>query len=384
MWCSARGALLTLFDAALSGLPALPLDAITETDASAPVYGVGASAEDDAYVIYTSGSTGRPKGVQVSHRNVANLLASMRRTPGMQAQDVVPVITTLAFDIAVCELLLPLVVGATVGAGPRYRGIGCRPPARDASTSHRVSVMQATPATWRLLLDIGLAGQPAAEGVVRRGTATDVTLQPRCSPRVGRTVERLRPHRDHGVVQPPLRRRRRHGSPHRPSTGEHPAARPRRTADAGADRCSRRAPYRRRRRRPRLLQPPGTDRRAFRRDGAGNPASACTAPATSARWRNDGTLECLGRNDFQVKLRGYRIELGEIEQCPGNRMPTLCQAVVVAHEPHAWVTSAWSLSCCTMRDGAALDEDALRAHVRPGFCLNTWCRSAASRSMHCP
>jgi non-ribosomal peptide synthetase component F len=50
-----------------------------------------------------------------------------------------------------------------------------------------------------------------------------------------------------------------------------------------------------------------------------------------ARWRSDGTLEHLGRTDFQVKLRGYRIELGEIEAGIAKH-PAIRQVVVIARE----------------------------------------------------
>ncbi|MEM9807083.1 MAG: condensation domain-containing protein, partial [Cyanobacteria bacterium P01_D01_bin.56] len=73
-----------------------------------------ATATDLAYVIYTSGSTGKPKGVEICHRSVTNFLQSMAKRPGLTAQDAVLSLTTLSFDIAVLELLLPLSVGAQV------------------------------------------------------------------------------------------------------------------------------------------------------------------------------------------------------------------------------------------------------------------------------
>ena len=80
--------------------------------------------DDVAYVIYTSGSTGNPKGVRVPHRSVVNLLESVRREPGMSADDVVLAVTTLSFDIAVSEVILPLVVGARVALASRDEAIG--------------------------------------------------------------------------------------------------------------------------------------------------------------------------------------------------------------------------------------------------------------------
>ena len=65
-------------------------------------------------MIYTSGSTGRPKGVQVPHRATVNFLTSMQRVPGLHADDRLVAVTTLSFDIAFLELMLPLSVGAEV------------------------------------------------------------------------------------------------------------------------------------------------------------------------------------------------------------------------------------------------------------------------------
>ena len=65
-------------------------------------------------MIYTSGSTGKPKGVMVPHRAVVNFLASMAGQPGLDEGDRLVAVTTLSFDIAVLELLLPLSVGAQV------------------------------------------------------------------------------------------------------------------------------------------------------------------------------------------------------------------------------------------------------------------------------
>ena len=79
-----------------------------------------ARSHDAAYVIYTSGSTGKPKGVRVPHRAVVNFLTSMAREPGLSARDDrLAAVTTLSFDIAVLELLLPLAVGADGRAGDR-------------------------------------------------------------------------------------------------------------------------------------------------------------------------------------------------------------------------------------------------------------------------
>lgn len=111
------------------------------------------SATDDSllYLIFTSGSTGLPKGVQVSHRNVINFLNSMMIEPGCSADDVVLAVTTLSFDIAVLELFLPLVTGATVVIASRQQSADGHA-LENLIKQENISLMQATPSTWRLLL----------------------------------------------------------------------------------------------------------------------------------------------------------------------------------------------------------------------------------------
>ncbi|MCU7725968.1 amino acid adenylation domain-containing protein [Actinoplanes sp. KI2] len=119
-----------------------------------PAERAATAPEDPAYLIYTSGSTGNPKGVVVPHRAVVNFLASMARAPGCAADDVVLALTSPSFDIAVLELFLPLTVGGTVVIAS----------AEDAVDPHRlaaliasagVTVMQATPVTWKQLVASG-------------------------------------------------------------------------------------------------------------------------------------------------------------------------------------------------------------------------------------
>ncbi|MEL6548287.1 MAG: AMP-binding protein, partial [Myxococcota bacterium] len=107
-----------------------------------------------AYVIYTSGSTGRPKGVQIRQRSVVSFLASMRERPGFAAQDTLLAITTLSFDISVLELMLPLVCGGKVVVASREDTLdGHR--LLDSIRRHGVTVMQGTPASFRLLIEAG-------------------------------------------------------------------------------------------------------------------------------------------------------------------------------------------------------------------------------------
>ncbi len=110
-----------------------------------------------AYTIYTSGSTGRPKGVQVPHGGLANFLASTATVPGMDASDILVAVTPLSFDIAGLELFLPLTVGAQVVIADRVAGFDGAALAQ-LLRDNQATVMQATPVTWRLLLDSGWSG----------------------------------------------------------------------------------------------------------------------------------------------------------------------------------------------------------------------------------
>src|SRR5262249_11820562 len=113
-----------------------------------------------AYVIYTSGSTGRPKGVTISHTALANLLESMARELGLAPGDRLLAVTTVSFDIAALELLRPLAAGATIVlADQETAADGAR--LLELMRRSGATVMQATPATWQMLL---AAGWPPAAG----------------------------------------------------------------------------------------------------------------------------------------------------------------------------------------------------------------------------
>ncbi len=122
--------------------------------------GVKVDPEQRAYVIYTSGSTGRPKGVEVTHRSVANLIAHMRREPGLGPDDVLANLTTPAFDLSVPDWYLPLCSGARLVIVPREATLDGIELA-DWLARCGASFVQATPTTWQLLLDCGWTGSSA-------------------------------------------------------------------------------------------------------------------------------------------------------------------------------------------------------------------------------
>ncbi|MDB5008424.1 MAG: tycC [Mucilaginibacter sp.] len=115
---------------------------------------VEVSGNDLVYILYTSGSTGMPKGVQVAHHNLVNFLISMQNEPGITENDKLLAVTTISFDIAGLELFLPLLTGAeiiiaTTDAAKDGRAL------LEIIKKERVSIMQATPYTWRIMLEAG-------------------------------------------------------------------------------------------------------------------------------------------------------------------------------------------------------------------------------------
>jgi amino acid adenylation domain-containing protein len=117
------------------------------------------TAEDLAYIMYTSGSTGKPKAVMVNQSALVNFLWSMCKKPGIHKDDLLLTVTPISFDIAVLELFLPLIVGATVVIVSNETTTN--PFLLSEAISHyHVNIMQATPATWQLLIESGWAGEP--------------------------------------------------------------------------------------------------------------------------------------------------------------------------------------------------------------------------------
>ena len=111
-----------------------------------------------AYVIYTSGSTGRPKGVMVTHANVSNFLLSMAKEPGFNHEDRLLAITTLSFDISVLELYLPLTLGGYVEIIDKQTASDGQAIAK-VLEQQTITVMQATPSTWKMMFDAGWQGR---------------------------------------------------------------------------------------------------------------------------------------------------------------------------------------------------------------------------------
>jgi amino acid adenylation domain-containing protein len=316
------------------------------------------NTEDVAYVIYTSGSTGRPKGVRVPHRSVVNLLTSVAREPGMTADDVVLAVTTLSFDIAVSELILPLVVGATIVLASRTDAVdGDR--LRGLVDRSKVSFIDATPSTWRLLLASGWKGNPSLTAICT-GEAMPRDLARDLLPLVGRLWNGYGPtettvwstfHQvtDDGpvLIGRPLA-----------NTTVHVLDEARQQVGIGVvgelyiggDGVT--LGY--------LDRPELTAERFIPDPFRIEPNARLYRTGDLARFLPDGRLECLGRTDFQVKVRGYRIELGEIEAALG-RHPAVERSVVVAREDRPGDVRL--VAYFVARTTPAPSDDELREHL---------------------
>nr|BDT29344.1 hypothetical protein BHI3_28100 [Bacteriovorax sp. HI3] len=301
---------------------------IHDTSFDGPLPEIHHSQEDTIYVIYTSGSTGNPKGVQLTHGSVTNFLLSMQETIGFNPTDKLLAVTTLSFDIAVLELYLPLISGGTVFLATSSE-------AMDGATlktileQKQISIMQATPSTWRLLLASGWNGNRSMK-ILCGGEAFPIDLAKKLIPicqdvwnmygptetTVWSACKKLTLKDDFITVGKPIA-----------NTSLYVLDDNRFMKPIGATGEL-------------FIGGFGLARGYFGRDDLTNerfiadpfiPGAKMYATGDLARFTHNGEIECLGRNDGQVKVRGYRIELGEIE-ADLQRIPGVKEAAVITSE----------------------------------------------------
>lgn len=144
---------------------------------------VTADKDSLAYLMYTSGSTGKPKGVKVPHIAVSNFVSSMFKVPGLTPHDKILAVTTLSFDISVLEIFLPLSYGATVFLAGNDQLSDGEALIR-IITDDNITVLQATPATWALLIASGWKGKKELKALCG-GEALQASLAKELLTRVG-------------------------------------------------------------------------------------------------------------------------------------------------------------------------------------------------------
>lgn len=289
---------------------------------------VDVALSDTMYVIYTSGSTGNPKGVEISHLAVSNFLNSMKKSPGIEPHDKLLAVTTFSFDIAALELYLPLTTGATVYLASSYDVVD-GPALKKIIEERNITMMQATPSTWRLLLSAGwkgnrhfkilCGGEPfpkdlASKLISMSGSVwnmygpTETTIWSTCkelslqdeSVSIGRPIDNttiyiLNEKLDHVPIG---------GAGELCIGGLGLAKGYYGRADLTAEK---------------FLESPFI------------PGKKIYATGDFARFLANGEIQYLGRRDGQVKVRGYRIELGEIEAVLA-RTDNIKEAAVITME----------------------------------------------------
>jgi amino acid adenylation domain-containing protein len=287
-----------------------------------------AAPDDLAYVIYTSGSTGTPKGVQIQHRALVNFMQSMRREPGLTETDTLLAVTTLSFDIAALEIFLPLITGARTVIASRST-VTDGHALSELLEQSGATVMQATPTSWRLLLEAGWSGQDGlvalcggealprelANSLIDRGCVvwnlygpTETTIWSTLCRldfsggpvSIGRPIANTRIYLLDRALNPV------------------PVGVPGELCIGGSGLA---AGY--------LNRDELTAERFIRDHFSTEPGQRLYRTGDVARYLPDGRIELLGRIDQQIKIRGHRIELGEIEAVI-QQHPAIRQAAVVA------------------------------------------------------
>lgn len=313
----------------LSKYPSTPLDI--------PIH-----LEDMVYILYTSGSTGKPKGVQVTHKNLINFLYGMLEKPGIEATDRLLSITTISFDIAGLELFLPLLKGATLVIANDETAKDSRL-MLDVLTEEKITILQATPTTWLMLLDAGWQNRLPLKALCG-GEALPKSLANKLLSRVdelwnmyGPTETTIWSTVKQILLDDEL------------ITVGHPIANTQVYLLNDDDQ----------------LVPPGevgelciagdgvamgywgrlelTSEKFIKNNFNPNKDSFLYKTGDLGRLLPNGELQCLGRIDHQVKIRGHRIELGEIEEAL-NKMDEIESSVVLVDQDRlkAFVTTRGS------------------------------------------
>jgi nonribosomal peptide synthetase DhbF len=340
------------------------LTQFTDTDVSGSERLQAPSMLDPAYILYTSGSTGKPKGVAISYANLTNFLLSMQEQFVLGPADRWLAVTTVAFDISVLEIFLPLLHGSQLIVANKIT-IQDPPALAKIIRSSGATLMQATPSLWHALVEqapeslcglrVLVGGEALASGLLRDLLAldcqvtnlygpTETTIWSTCielsdrdsysKPPIGRPLWNTQMYvLDSGLQPVPMG-----------TTGDLYIA-----GDGLA------LGY---------LGRPSLTAERFVANPYGPPGSRMYRTGDLARWQLDGTLDYCGRADHQIKIRGFRIEISEIETVIADYPGILKAAVVVREDqPGDKRIVAYLVAAEEAAVDAAVDAAALRDHL---------------------
>jgi amino acid adenylation domain-containing protein len=283
-------------------------------------------ATDLAYVIYTSGTTGNPKGVAITHNALSNVFADVAHRVVFTGRSSWLALTTVCFDIAALELLLPLCYGGKVIlVSEEHARIG----RVLAGIIHhkKPTVMQATPITWRILVESGWTGssdltilcggdrldRELADKLIARSSAVWNMYGP-TETTIWSTAERLSPDDDKVTIGEPIANTDVYildaeGQPQVPGeVGE--------ICIGGAGLSHG------------YVNDPQLTREYFiELHSAASQSARVYRTGDLGRLNDQGKLEFHGRIDHQVKVNGFRIEVQEIETAI-RRLPGIADVAV--------------------------------------------------------
>ena len=324
-----------------------------------PMVSVEILPDQLAYMIYTSGSTGKPKGVAINHASMINFIKSMEDRPGIDSDDVVLALTTLSFDISVLELFLPICTGSTVV-------IASQEDSRDGNKlielieENDVSLVQATPGTWRMLFTSGLfnkrdvkrlkalvGGEPLPSDLVKdllpyvkelwnMYGPTETTVWSTCK-RIDSDIKRI-------SIGYPISNTSIYILDQNKSLM--PVSVPGEIAIGGTGLA---VGYNN--------QPNLTDEKFYHHPDFGR----IYLTGDLGKIQPDGEIIHLGRIDDQVKLRGFRIELGEIET-----VLNACEGIEQC-SVYLWEISEEDIrivACCVTQNAQEIETVSIRRDLR--------------------
>jgi amino acid adenylation domain-containing protein len=288
---------------------------------------VDVTGQDLAYVLYTSGSTGKPKGVQIAHHSLVNLMYSFQKTPGITADDITLAVATISFDIAGIDIYLPLCSGARIIMADSITAKDGRA-LLDIIRNEGVTILQATPYTWRMMLEVGWT-EPLPLKVFCGGEALAKDLAEKLIP-LCKELWNL-----YGPTETTIYSVIKHVTNPDDITIGWPVDNTQvyildeeknnlingEIGEIYIGGVGVAWGY--------LNRPELTAERFI--DNPFTPGEKIYRTGDLAKLKPDGDIIYLGRIDHQVKVRGYRIELGEIEHNLGKQTG-IKQAVVIARE----------------------------------------------------